>query len=134
MKWLIGFFLFPALLRADIIETTQIKDAYAHVEEGTLVLIDMDETLIDSVLSFGSGAWRHYMRSQLLKEKYDLTLSFNEHDMWTYAAARFVPVKPVEPAMVEWIAELQRNDIPVFCYTARARNRWYVRLSMKSTS
>jgi hypothetical protein len=124
-NWMTLLFLIPALLKAEIIETTQIKDAFAHVDQDTLVLIDMDDTLVQSALSVGSGAWRNYVRKQLGQINVDLSQPFNDHDAWTYAAAKIVPVKAVEEEIVPWIAKQQELGTPVFCFTARGRNMWY---------
>ena len=131
-KWVMRLaLLLPALLKADIIETTNIEDVYSHVEEGTLVLLGMTDTISDSVLSLGSKPWRHYIRRNVRKTQ-DLEQAGNLHDQWTFYVATSIPVKPVQKEIVEWIDILQQQEIPIFCLTGRGRNVWYSRLLIKS--
>jgi hypothetical protein len=124
-NWIMGLvMLLPSLLRAEIIETTNIEDVYPHVEEGTIVLLGMTDTISDSVLSLGSKPWRQYIRRSL-RGIQDLDKAVNLHDQWTYCVATKIPVKPVQKEIVQWIDTLQKNSIPVFCLTGRGRNVWY---------
>jgi len=124
-NWLMGLaVLLPSLIRADIIETNNIEDLYPHVEEGTLVLLGMTDTISDSSLSLGSKPWRHYIRRNLRKIQ-DLDQAGNLHDQWTFSVATTVPIQPVQKEIVEWIDTLQQKEIPVFCLTGRGRNTWY---------
>ncbi|HUD01610.1 MAG TPA: DUF2608 domain-containing protein [Rhabdochlamydiaceae bacterium] len=124
-NWFIGIvLLIPSLLKAEIIETDNIQDIYPYVEEGTLVLLGMTDTITDSSLSLGSKPWRQYIRRNLRKVQ-DLNQAGNLHDQWTYSVAMQVPVRPVQKEVVEWIAKLQQQDTPVFCLTGRGRNVWY---------
>ncbi len=123
-NWFIGIaLLIPSLLKADIIETNNIEDIYPHVEEGTLVLLGMTDTITDSSLSIGSKPWRQYIRRHLGKDL--LKQPDNLHDKWTFSVVRAVPVKPVQNEIVEWIDQLQKKEIPVFCINGRGRNVWY---------
>ncbi len=124
-NWIMGLgLLLPSLLRAEFIETTNIKDVYPHVEEGTIVLLGMTDTISDSVLSLGSKPWRQYIRRNV-REIQDLDEAGNLHDQWTYYVATKIPVKPVQKEIVEWINTLQKNETPVFCLTGRGRSVWY---------
>lgn len=126
-NWFFGFILLiPSLLRADIIEANSIEEIYPHVEEGTVVLLGMTDTIIDSTLSLGSKPWRQYIRRQL-RPFQDLTEAGNLHDQWTYYVATQVPIKPVQNEFVEWIDKLQQQETPVyvFCITGRGRDVWY---------
>jgi hypothetical protein len=124
-NWFMGLaLLLPSLLRADIIETNNIQDIYLYVEEGTVVLLGMTDTICDSTLSLGSKPWRQYIRRNLRKFQ-DLNQGGNLHDQWTYYVATSVPVKPVQKEIVEWVDKLQQQENPVFCLTGRGRNVWY---------
>lgn len=123
--WFIGLgLLLPSLLRADIIEATSVDEMRSHVEEGTLVLLGMTDTLTDSSLSLGSKPWRQYIRRQL-RPLQDIDEAGNLHDQWTYHVSTKVPLKPVQNEFVEWIDQMQQNNIPVFCLTGRGRDVWY---------
>jgi hypothetical protein len=124
-NWIIGLAtLLPSLLRADFIETTNIEDVYSHVEEGTIVLLGITDTISDSMLSLGSKPWRQYIRRNV-RGIQDLDEAGNLHDQWTYYVATKIPVKPVQKEIVEWIDTLQQKEVPVFCLTGRGRNVWY---------
>jgi len=124
-NWVMGLaLLLPSLLRAEFIETTNIEDVYPHVEEGTLILLGMTDTISDSALSLGSKPWRHYIRRNV-REVQDLNEAGNLHDQWTFYAETSIPVKPAQKEIVEWIDTLQKNDTPVFCLTGRGRSVWY---------
>jgi hypothetical protein len=125
-NWFIGLVLLvPSLLRAEFLETDSIEKVYPHVEEGTLVLLGMTDTITDSSLSLGSKPWRQYLRRQL-RPFQDIDEAGNLHDQWTYIVALRVPVKPIEQEIVQWVDKLQKDEIPVFCLTGRGRNVWYV--------
>jgi hypothetical protein len=124
-NWIMGLAtLLPLLLKADMIETTNIKDVYSHVEEGTIVLLGMTDTITDSMLSLGSKPWRQYLRRNVRGIE-NLDQAGNLHDQWTYYVATNIPVKPVQNEIVEWIDTLQNDSTPVFCLTGRGRNVWY---------
>jgi hypothetical protein len=125
-NWIMGLaMLLPSLLRADMIEIANIEDVYSHVEEGTIVLLGMTDTISDSMLSLGSKPWRHYIRRNV-RGIQNLEEAGNLHDQWTFYVAASIPVKPVQKEIVEWIDTLQNDNIPVFCLTGRGRNVWYV--------
>lgn len=114
----------PFTLNAKIIEAHQIKDILKEIDTETLVLFDMDDTLTDSSISLGTGAWRQYVRTQIASD-YHLKSPGNPHDIMTHAAAETIPVKPVEPDLVPLIEDLQNKHVAVFCLTARGSNLWY---------
>ncbi|MBS0649893.1 MAG: DUF2608 domain-containing protein [Verrucomicrobia bacterium] len=114
----------PFVLNAKIIETNEIMDILEEIDEDTLVLFDMDDTLTDSSISLGTGAWRQYVRSQIASD-YDTKAPGNPHDLMAHATAQNIPVKPVEPNLVTLIENLQDKHIAVFCLTGRGYSMWY---------
>ena len=124
-NWIMGLaLLLPSLLRADFIETNNIEDIDRYIEEGTLVLLGMTDTISDSALSLGSKPWRQYIRRNV-RTFQDLDEAGNLHDQWTFYVATAIPVKPVQKEIVQWIDNMQQKDIPLFCLTGRGRNVWY---------
>lgn len=119
--------LLPALLRSEVLETQNIEDVFPHVEQGTIVLLGMTDTITDSSLSLGSKPWRQYLRRNL-RPLQDLETAGNLHDQWTFYVATSIPLKPVQKEIVEWIDRLQKDEIPVFCLTGRGRSVWYATL------
>jgi len=124
-KWTLSVLcFFPILLSAEIRETDSIETVYSLVDEDTLVLLGMTDTITDSVIDVGSQPWRHLTR-KLLTPIQDIYQPGNLHDEWTYKVEISVPVKPVQPEMINWIHTLQQQGIPVFCVTGRGRKMWY---------
>ncbi len=101
---------------AKIIETTEITEISSSIEESTLVLFDLDDTLMNSVISLNSGKWiKFYWQAAPLFFPNPLLESLiefiNEH----------VPVKPLDSSAPRWIQELQKKEgvIPL-AMTARS--------------
>ncbi|HEX2579339.1 MAG TPA: DUF2608 domain-containing protein, partial [Rhabdochlamydiaceae bacterium] len=127
-NWIAGLLLLlPSLLSAEFFETSNIEDVYSKVDKETLVLLNMTDTISDSVISLGAKPWRHFIRQNVQKIQ-NLDTAGNLHDRWTYYVATKIPVKPVQKEIVTWIKTLQKNDTPVFCATGRGRNVWYCTL------
>lgn len=119
-----SFLLFAALVfgycnvSAKILETTEITETSSSIEESTLVLFDLDDTLMDSAISLNSGKWiKFYWQTapKLVPDQVPLLeclIDFvNEH----------VPVKPIDSIAPRWIQELQKKEgiIPL-AITARS--------------
>lgn len=122
MKRLFCFFFFTlaAFTFAEIIESHDITDLLSYAEEETLVVSDINETLIQSSQSLGSDRWASYMVKKMMSEQ---GISRRE------ALHRFVPswhkilrvtnVTPVEPKTAGVIYLLQKKGIRIVGLTAR---------------
>lgn len=114
--------LFSTHLQGEIIEIYEIEDIRSFVtQKDTLVLFDIDNTLITSSMSLGSYAWRTWIKNKLPNHELDFPL----YDALVLYIAKNIPWKPVESNTPQLIADLQLNNIPVFAFTARGRKRWY---------
>lgn len=102
-------------LHAEIIEIDQMADILPAIEPDSLVLFDMDDTLTDSTISLGSGAWRKWLRQT----------DPDHHDELTYFVAQKVPVKPVEEGIPAIVEDLQEREVHVYVLTARGLSTWY---------
>jgi hypothetical protein len=128
---LVSILHLTVFLSADIIETHNIEDILPAIESvDTLVLFDMDDTLTDSTISLGTGAWRKYVREKVAEyeKQYGKPCELkgvNLHDFLTSLVALKVPVKPVEEAIPKLIYDLQSGGIPIFVLTARGKSKWY---------
>ncbi len=85
-----------------------------------VVLLDLDDTLMDSEGMVGSKAWRAYIE---MATKYDP--EGNWHDVLSLFVAQNYPVKAIEEKTVQFVEALQRKGVMVFGFTARERNKWY---------
>ncbi len=117
-----------SFLSAEIVEINDIKEILPSIKEDSLVLFDMDDTLTDSSISLGNGAFRQYIRKQIAdyEKKYGSHWDKkNVHDVLTFYVASKVPVVPVEEALPGVVSDLQARNIPVFVFTARGVTKWY---------
>lgn len=103
-------------LSAEIIETENIADIMSSVELSSLVLLDMDDTLTDSTISLGTGAWRRFIRERC---------DSKTHDYMTFQVAKRVPVRTVEAITPFIVYDLQIQGIPVFVLTQRGITLWH---------
>lgn len=122
-------FIFSTSAQSEIIQIQKIEDISSTIDSPhTLVLFDMDDTLTDSTISLGSGAWRKYIRKKIedYEKQYGSKCSDEDlHDLLTFYVANRVPVKPVEELLPQVVADLQTKGIPVFVFTARGKSKWY---------
>jgi len=63
--------LIPSCLFGVVFESDQMKDILPQVEEGTWVLLDVDNTLIEASTQLGSAQWRDHIRSKARAVGYD---------------------------------------------------------------
>lgn len=89
-----------------------------HPEE-TLILFDIDDTLIDSSNMLGSKAWRKYI-SQATADA-----ALNWHDLFSLYIAENSPIVPVESMTTKIVKDLQAKGYVVCGLTSRERNKWY---------
>ncbi len=116
------FILICAHGQAEIHTISLIEDMRSYVTDNdSLVLFDVDDTLIASPTSLGGIAWRPWARSKLPKGGTDFVL----YDALTLYIAKKVPYIPVEPAIPRLISDLQQEGVTVLALTSRGRAQWY---------
>lgn len=119
-------FILPVQIPAQIIQTDQIEEILKEVDQDTWVFFDIDQTLIDSTITFGSGPWNLYLKSTIAKlGKDNPTIRSDLFDYVTLLAARKVAVKPVEPIIPCLVEQLQSQQVAVMGLTARGKREWY---------
>jgi hypothetical protein len=124
MNRLVFFFaLLPVLLLAEIREATHIADIFSEVRSYSIVLMDIDETLIESSVMLGGKAWRDYAVC-LLKTAYSPQKVQNLRDKITYWIAKRVPCVAVETVTPSFLDQLKEKQIPVFGFTSRGKQHW----------
>lgn len=108
--------------QAEIFEINQIDDIVPYIDqENSLVLFDIDDTLITNPFCLGSPAWRNWLKRTPVKQETDFVF----YDAITLYIAKNVDYQTVEPGMETLISDLQRSGIAVFAFTARGRSEWY---------
>src|SRR6185503_11322985 len=84
------FALIPTLLLPEIREVRRIADLFLEVRSDSIVLMDIDETLIESSIVLGGKAWRGYAAHHL-KMKYSHQKAYDLLDKISYWIAQRVP-------------------------------------------
>lgn len=118
-KFLAALSLLPSLLCGMVFESDQMKDILPHVSEGTLVLIDLDNTLIESSIHLGSAQWRDHVRDRARAAGYDKQGVEEVLDQFWLFVQPFVPVRIVDPNAAQVMEDLRKSHIPVIALTAR---------------
>ena len=95
--FLLILFLNITLLQATIIESNHMDDIRQYLDQKTLVLFDMDDTLTDSPYFLGSGLWRQYVRQKIPEHEQafgPIIPGKNLHDLFSFYIAKKWPVQP----------------------------------------
>ena len=106
-------------MMSKIIESNKITDVLKHVDEKTLVVFDIDNTLIDTVQEFGGYAWSINMTKRFLDKGFD----FSEALVKSYAllgdVIEEIDFKVIEPETASVITKLREKNILSMALTAR---------------
>lgn len=125
LKLLLSLFFSISLLHSEIIEISQMKEILPHVDQDTLVVFDIDDTLMVPNQMLGGDCWfRHELKLETEKG-----FSFEE------SLAKILPqymlfqhktgVKLVEPDIPAIIHHLQSQGIKVMGLTTRSTELAY---------
>lgn len=109
------------LLNAEIIQINNIDEIRSLIKENTLCLFDIDDTLIDNPSCLGSPPWRSWVRPQFANWQLEPAI----FDALTLYIAKKAPYKAVESSTSALIADLQKEGVAAFGFTARGRSQWY---------
>jgi len=112
---------FIPAIRSNIIESTSIASVFDHIDHHeTLVIFDIDNTILESINEQGSPQWV----TALIKHAEEIGM--NPEQAYTIIEPILLDVfmktevKPVEPEIVSLIAQLQQKNISVIGLTARS--------------
>lgn len=103
---------------AQIIEIQKMSEIQKYVDKDTMLIFDLDNTLIAPTGNFGSDAWFDYMwdsykMDPLNKDTYTLTLQ-----SWARAQDH-VKVSPIESTSLSIIDQAKKMGNPVMALTSR---------------
>ena len=106
-------------LLGGIVESKQMSDLYKYLEPETLVVLDIDNTLIEPVQELGSDQWfgsriKHY-QDQNLSGEAAKNKALREWQTVQY----LTDVKLVEKGIDDILSDLQRKQIPMIGLTTR---------------
>lgn len=114
--------IIPALLCGRIVETSQFEEILAYVEslpQNTIVLCDLDNTLMMPKDLLGSVAWADHLQHKLhLKGVSKKDAAIVEQIFWK-AVQPYIEMRTVDPKTAEVIQQLKLRGVPVLALTAR---------------
>lgn len=113
-----------SLLFASVEEIDTFDKILPEIDPQTLVLLDLDETLIETPIMLGGKAWRKYAK-QIIEKCRSEKEAEEIHDKLTYFLAKRVAYIPVEESTPKHIKTLQAQGAHIFGFTARGRCHWY---------
>ncbi len=104
-----------------VFESTQLSDLFDHLsDDQTLVVFDLDSTLMRPAQQVGSEHWEEYLASKWTHEGMcELQASRRAQDCWltVQQKTKMLPVEPAAPAIVH---RLQQQGHQVMGLTARS--------------
>ena len=110
MKAALLLLLLASAARAELREIRTMADIVPAIDTSTLVVFDIDNTLLEPVGSLGSDQWYYYMVKAVGEDK--------ANEAWTKTLPT-VKVKPVEPLTPDLIRAQQKRGVKVMALTAR---------------
>lgn len=111
--------LISQLSQAEVIETNSYRDVLKYVTADTLVVTDLDNTVIEPVQTLGSDQWGEAMGKKLLAAGFEKTQAVEMHVSMFALVQQYTKVKTVEPDTSSIIDYLKSQNIPVLGLTAR---------------
>ena len=116
------FFVLYSGVFSDIIEVKYFKEIASHIDQETLVVFDLDNTLIQTSQTLGSDQWF----SKEIERNIEKGMEFN--DALEMALEIYVPVQNktsvtlVEEGITEFIDDLKDQGNSIIALTARNHN------------
>lgn len=115
----LNFFCLSSGLQSEIIETLQLKEILTHVDEGALVVFDIDNTIMEASHTLGSDQWYTYRLEALKKNGLSAEEAFEKalaswRDMQFQANMRLV--ESDTPTLIQ---QLQEKGIALIALTTR---------------
>lgn len=103
-----------------ITETNKFSDILKYADEETLVLLDVDNTLIEPISYVGGVAWFDYMMAKMKKRGIPEEDVIHKTSFLWVRLQQFVKVRTVEEAIPSVIKTLHKKNIKTMGLTARS--------------
>lgn len=106
---------------AETLEVASLKDIQPKLEAGTLVVFDIDNTLLTPSGHIGSDHWYDYLLSAIARDDASLTpaqVEAKADAAWDRELPKTTPV-PVEALSPAFVAALQKRGFKVMALTGR---------------
>lgn len=122
VTYLFPFLMSWAFLSSAILEITTMQDVFQHVEEGTLVVFDIDNTLLECGQTLGSDQWFCFQLKSLQDQGWEKEKAL-EHvlSIWT-DIQHHTTLRPVELHTVKVVHNLQQAGYPLIALTTRGED------------
>lgn len=116
---LFSLFIFVSFsLEGEILESGTLSSVLPFAEKDTLIIFDIDNTLIESSIQMGSAQWRNHIRAKAKEAGFDAQESEEILDRFWVFAQSFVPVRLVDQAALSTLDKVRSKTLAV-ALTAR---------------
>lgn len=123
MKKQIAFFLIflfsVSYIRAKIIETPQFREIVSHLTPETLIVLDIDDTLLIPVQMLGCDEWFNFRINQHQAQGMAFPRALEKSVAEWEAVRHLTQMEIVEPGIDEIIASLQQNKYCIMGMTSQ---------------
>lgn len=106
-------------LQAKIIETKHFHEIENYLEPETLLILDIDDTLLIPTQTLGTDVWFRYRLDQNKKIEPDFSKALHRAISEWEAIRHITKVKIVEEGTDEIIKKLQQKNIPIMALTTQ---------------
>lgn len=100
--------------------TNKIVDIFKYIDDKTLVIFDVDNTLIETIQEFGSYAWFCSVTDRFQKKGYDYHHAMQKTCAIFEQIENLVEFKTVETVTLDVINQLQSKNIKTMALTMRS--------------
>lgn len=114
-----AFFMLCNTLSADIIETNHIGDIRNYIKPNSLVIFDIDNTIMETAQELGSDQWFYHRLQQNQAAGMEFEEALDETLAEWYAVQSVSKVKLVEPCAADVIRGIQNDGYTVMGLTTR---------------
>lgn len=121
LKITLFFLLLATVVRLDakIVETPNFSAILDYIDKNTLVILDIDDTLLIPKQTLGNDAWFHYKFDKYKKEGIPADIALERTLAEWEAVRHLTQVEIVESNTADVVATMQKNGIPVIGLTTQ---------------
>lgn len=120
MRIFVALFLIVFSLNAKIIQIHNIDECSHYLPEDSLVIFDLDNTIMEPVQTIGSEQWFSYRINEWKKQGFSDQEALAKTIPEYVAVQKATQMKLVEPTTLGLVQKLQKKKIPVMSLTARS--------------
>lgn len=113
------FFLLFSSLHGKIIETFHFREILNYVDQETLVILDIDDTLLLPQQTLGSDVWFRWHMQKMINEGMSQKEALAKAILDWEAVRKITKVKLVEPDTDKVVAEMQAKGIKIIGLTTQ---------------